>query len=230
MDWNLLLNPFTIMSVLLCVMAVGWCVVLLPRLRFGKDRFLVAMVGLLSVHHGARIMAELGGWLGHATPGLGPAGTFVITGIYAAVVLAVNYYTAEHRSIRYQLRLSEAREALPALSPVPVNMLQQQEMSHALLESSPLPMYALDPTGAICYWNSAAERLFGWSRSEVLGQRLPELNSIVTRESSEAQRTLKTKDGTELRAGVWTAPMRMSGDAMRGTLTIVSSHQAMSGC
>lgn len=103
-------------------------------------------------------------------------------------------------------------------------------MSHAVLESSPLPMYALDPTGAICYWNSAAERLFGWSRAEVLGKRIPELGAILAPETTESTCVLKTKDGTQLQAGVWTAPMRMTGDALRGTLTIVSSHQALSGC
>ena len=42
-----------------------------------------------------------------------------------------------------------------------------------VVESSPLPITANDPQGNITKWNPAAENLFGWSETEVLGKFPP---------------------------------------------------------
>jgi PAS domain S-box-containing protein len=39
-----------------------------------------------------------------------------------------------------------------------------------LLDSSPLPIFSLDPSGRVATWNSAAERIFGYAAADVLGQ------------------------------------------------------------
>ncbi|MGE0710557.1 MAG: PAS domain S-box protein [Planctomycetota bacterium] len=43
----------------------------------------------------------------------------------------------------------------------------------ALFECSPVAIYSVDPAGVVLSWNRAAERLFGWSAEEVLGEPLP---------------------------------------------------------
>ncbi|HWN19789.1 MAG TPA: PAS domain-containing protein [Gemmatimonadales bacterium] len=43
----------------------------------------------------------------------------------------------------------------------------------ALIQASPLAIFAFDPAGKVTSWNAAAERLFGWRASEVLGHSLP---------------------------------------------------------
>jgi len=43
----------------------------------------------------------------------------------------------------------------------------------ALTQASPLAIFAFDPAGKVTSWNAAAERLFGWRGSEVLGHTLP---------------------------------------------------------
>ncbi len=43
----------------------------------------------------------------------------------------------------------------------------------AVLEASPLAVVELDSRGQVRGWSAGAERLFGWSRDEVAGQRLP---------------------------------------------------------
>lgn len=50
---------------------------------------------------------------------------------------------------------------------------QQSQILNALFDASPLAIYILDVDGIIEYWNPAAERIFGWSKDEVLGNRLP---------------------------------------------------------
>jgi len=42
-----------------------------------------------------------------------------------------------------------------------------------LIEASPLAIVTFDPEGVVTMWNPAAERIFGWSRDEALGTRLP---------------------------------------------------------
>ncbi|MCP2500569.1 MAG: PAS domain S-box protein [Deltaproteobacteria bacterium] len=42
-----------------------------------------------------------------------------------------------------------------------------------LIEASPLAIVTFDPEGVVTMWNPAAERIFGWSKNEALGTRLP---------------------------------------------------------
>lgn len=43
----------------------------------------------------------------------------------------------------------------------------------AVLRHSPVPIWAVDNEGRLTLWNPAAERLYGWSASELLGDPLP---------------------------------------------------------
>ncbi|HEY8197841.1 MAG TPA: PAS domain-containing protein [Gemmatimonadales bacterium] len=43
----------------------------------------------------------------------------------------------------------------------------------ALIQASPLAIFAFDSAAKVTSWNAAAERLFGWRASEVLGHTLP---------------------------------------------------------
>ncbi len=47
------------------------------------------------------------------------------------------------------------------------------EALQSQIESSPLAIAVLDPEGRIRVWNSAAERIFGWTAEEVLGKHYP---------------------------------------------------------
>ena len=47
----------------------------------------------------------------------------------------------------------------------------------AILASTPLPVITFDMRGNVTGWNPAAEKLFGWSESEVLGKVAPMLTS-----------------------------------------------------
>ena len=47
------------------------------------------------------------------------------------------------------------------------------ETLESLLAAAPLAIYSLDLEGKVTMWNAAAEKMFGWSESEVLGSLLP---------------------------------------------------------
>lgn len=50
---------------------------------------------------------------------------------------------------------------------------QANQALEALVHASPLPVIALDREARVTLWNPAAERLFGWRQSEVVGRRMP---------------------------------------------------------
>jgi|GEM_PF-2095528 len=79
------------------------------------------------------------------------------------------------------------------------------EMSQAfetLIKASPIPIQSLDADGLTTLWNPAAERVFGWTREEVLGQ----VNPMVPPEKKGEFLALRERvlqgealDGVELR-------------------------------
>ena len=50
-----------------------------------------------------------------------------------------------------------------------------QESLAAVIDSSPVAVFAEDVDGKIVLWNPAAERIFGWARDEMLGRPLTEV-------------------------------------------------------
>ena len=50
---------------------------------------------------------------------------------------------------------------------------ESNETLEALISSSPLAIFAIDPESKVTIWNPAAENIFGWTEGEVLGQYLP---------------------------------------------------------
>jgi PAS domain S-box-containing protein len=75
---------------------------------------------------------------------------------------------------------------------------QSEARTRLVLDSAPDAHVTLDRDGVITSWNSAAERAFGWSESEALGQTMREL--IVPEEfrerHEERRRALVEADGT----------------------------------
>lgn len=101
----------------------------------------------------------------------------------------------------------------------------QDEALHELTESlrgvfhaAPLAIVVLEPDGRIRHWNPAAERIFGWTAKEIVGQPLPyvppdrvdEFDQVLRRsQSGERVAGLETirmrKDGTEVVVSMSTA-------------------------
>ena len=93
----------------------------------------------------------------------------------------------------------------------------------ALLQAPSLAILAVDKQGNVILWNPSAERMFGWTESQVLGHLLPNVpesqrQSIFDRiQSALKGETIKPldahrlrKDGSPIDVSVWTAPLRDS--------------------
>lgn len=106
----------------------------------------------------------------------------------------------------------------------------------SVLESSPVAIIALDREMNVLLWNSAAEKLFGWSATEVLGTSYPvttvgDARTSTARlceggfagefhEAVEAQRL--ARDGTVLDVEIWTAPLRARDGSVDAVIGLVA--------
>lgn len=105
----------------------------------------------------------------------------------------------------------------------------------AIIQATPLAIISLDTAEAVRTWNTAAERMFGWSESEVVNRPLPvapagrepELNELVRsvlrgQSLTEAALPLTRKDGSTLESSVWAEPLFDSAGAVSGLLAVVA--------
>ena len=104
----------------------------------------------------------------------------------------------------------------------------------SLIHSSPVAINVLDLEARIVMWNPAAERLFGWRESEVLGGLTPHISDghratvvqvldSVKRgnavEPYEAERL--RKDGSRIDVAVYPAPLRDAQGAVTGLVGVM---------
>ena len=102
----------------------------------------------------------------------------------------------------------------------------------AIVQSSPLPIVALDSRGTVGVWNRASEELFGWPAAEAIGGPPPFIDSVDELEAltvrafsgetiqSEPARYLR-RDGDSLEVNVSVAPLRnISGRIVSSVLVV----------
>jgi two-component system, cell cycle sensor histidine kinase and response regulator CckA len=92
---------------------------------------------------------------------------------------------------------------------------------NAIIGASPVAIVTLDPDGIVKTWNHAAQRVFGWTAEEAIGQHAPfipgdkEEESLAIRQMSLSglnceglQLQLMRKKGTPVAVRLFTAPLR----------------------
>jgi len=98
---------------------------------------------------------------------------------------------------------------------------ESEELQKAMIECSPLALYAFDLEGGVLSWNASAERLFGWSADEVVGKPLPTVPEEKAREFEAIRRRVaegevisglevvrRKKDGVRFDGRLSVAPIR----------------------
>ena len=106
---------------------------------------------------------------------------------------------------------------------------------HAIVEASPVAIIALDGDGMVRMWNASAERIFGWSESDVVGRRNPTIPPDLEQEYRELmvsrmhglsqsgfETTRVRKDGTLIDVSVWSAPLRGASGEITGMMTMLA--------
>ncbi|MFB6141368.1 MAG: PAS domain S-box protein [Halosimplex sp.] len=112
---------------------------------------------------------------------------------------------------------------------------ETNERLNAIIEASPAALLAFDFDREVTLWNPAAERIFGWSETEVLGQRLPIVpegleaehdvlvdrirdGEILTGEETKRRRA----DGSLIDVSIWAAPIRDEDGEIVGIMGALS--------
>ncbi len=101
-------------------------------------------------------------------------------------------------------------------------------MLEAIIKASPLAIIAVDAEDRVTLWNESAERMFGWTEAEVLGQALPILppeaehlppvNDPHPGPQPGVESIRMRKDGRRVPVRIWTAAITSTG----GQLTVLA--------
>ena len=109
---------------------------------------------------------------------------------------------------------------------------EQEERLQALIDSSPLALVEYGPDRRVRLWNPAAERIFGWSRAEMLGQgNLPLAPAVKRSEGEELfarvlageslndyETVRQRKDGTLVDVSIAAAPITDESSPVLGNM------------
>jgi PAS domain S-box-containing protein len=115
------------------------------------------------------------------------------------------------------------------------DLLVENQALVELIDALPLAVNVLDRDAIVRLWNPAAERMFGWTKEEVLGRPYPlahgrfgaEHKAWVrrTQGDGEALRGEETvrhhKDGSAVEVAVWSAPLRDADGNIGGSLGVM---------
>lgn len=74
----------------------------------------------------------------------------------------------------------------------------QERLSHFIAQTTTDAFVAINPDNCIIYWNRGAERLFGWSTREILGQSLNRIVPVIHR-ANHSKAVRRLSDGGESR-------------------------------
>lgn len=207
-------SPLMALALCMCLATIFWCILLVRRQQGRLDRTLTALLGMIAIYEALRVLKDWGviripgfrqldGWV-----------DFIIAGTYLIAGMILKYSGSDRASTRVRLRLVEANEKTMEVGRAGGST---PETTHAVFDASPLATFAVDTRGFVIYWNGAAERLLGWKREQILGQRLP----------FSSGGPLRNNRGYEIEAAVWTAPINSPNGSPRGLLTIAAGSVAL---
>jgi len=104
----------------------------------------------------------------------------------------------------------------------------------AVIQSSPLAIYTLDPRSTVLTWNRAAEALYGWQAAELIGRPLPTIGHDVEDHGRLRDRVLRgeslrgvevtrrRKDGTSVNISLSVAPLHDAAGRVTGMLSLAA--------
>jgi PAS domain S-box-containing protein len=128
-------------------------------------------------------------------------------------------------TLRAMLRMRRAEEALR----------ESNRTLEAIIQACPLAIVNLDTEGKVRRWNAAAERIFGWTETEVLGRLPPYVPEDRRAEfHHNLQQELQgqsflgielhrlRKDGTPIVVSLWSAPIRDEQGVVHGVMGVLA--------
>jgi PAS domain-containing protein len=203
------------LALLICLATILWCILLIRRQRGSVDKVLTGLLGLIAIYESLRILKDSGfamfahfhmveGWV-----------DFISACLYLLAALILKASSMDRAATKVHLRLMEAGEQ--SRDQANAAIASAAELRNPLVDASPLAMFAIDIQGSVTYCNPAAEILTGWTRSELVGHRLP----------FDARGPIQGKNGNPIECAVWTAPIRTQNGPLRGKVIIAAGSTAL---
>ncbi len=207
-------HPLNGIAILIALAVIAWSFVIVRKSRSRYDRILIGGVGMIAVFQGMRLL------IGASYDDLV---NLFVTAICPASLWALTHLSRTHRTTEFALRLAEGNQSLPLKANI--SLLAAEDVSRTVLDAAPMPMFAVGLDGNVNCWNRAAEKALGWSREEVLGQKLPNLLLYPgdPMDGQSAALRVVRKDGSALDHTVSSVPLRDAKGTVNGILTILSS-------
>ncbi|HEY4319926.1 MAG TPA: ATP-binding protein [Gemmatimonadales bacterium] len=139
----------------------------------------------------------------------------------------------ELRTRALELSNAELHSGIAAKRHAEAELRRAADDLRGSFEASPLAICSLSPDDIVLSWNRAAETLFGWSATEVIGQPLPIVHDALQQESEElTARVLagksvtdyetkrRCRDGSLREVSVSTAALYSESGAARGVVAV----------
>lgn len=104
------------------------------------------------------------------------------------------------------------------------------EFLDTLIKSSPLAIFSVDSEGTVLLWNEAAEKIFGWQKSEVIGRIIPQFHdterygqrALQGEAFTNIEVSILKKDGLPVDISFSTAPLSDAGGSITGVIAIIA--------
>jgi PAS domain-containing protein len=148
-----LTDPSSGIAVLLCLITIYWCIRVIRRRQGGTDRFLLGLLGVISVCQALRILMDLGVWAA-SDPfrRLDDFANITTAGLYMIGALLLEISSKDRASTLAHLRLAEAKPGNGSNSP-----------------EAPGAVFVLGSDGRVVSCNHAAEMLLGRQQVNLIG-------------------------------------------------------------
>ena len=149
----------------------------------------------------------------------------------------VGVLAAAFNSMTAQLRqsLESLEQQVVEIRQAEESLRRANETLQALIDYSPLAIIMLDLNGYVLLWNNAAEKMYGWTAQEALGEFIP----YILEDKREEQRAIlervnkgeiftnleleqRRKDGSRILIGVSIAPLRDSAGNVYAHMSIAT--------
>lgn len=151
---------------------------------------------------------------------------------------------SEARAREAELASQELAQEVVGRKKAEAELQETYQTLQALILSSPLAIVMLNPDETVKIWNPAAERIFGWTKKEVLGEKLPIFLNGTSEEKGikenwdkgfASDKTLqqirlddametcrKRKDGSLIDVSISMAPLFDFDGNLNGTMAIIA--------
>lgn len=131
-------------------------------------------------------------------------GLVIPVGVLISELISRNQLSAS-RAERRASELEKERAIASVEVAVRTELMEQLHFQASLLDEAPASMIVTDTDGTVRYWNSQAERFFGYSRHEALGRHINDL-TVFPRDKGLANEIMNAIAGGERWSGEWNAP------------------------